>query len=229
VTLGPNDLLTTLEQKVSPDNAALVVIDVQNDFVAEGGFFHKVGADVKTIQQRTIPPLLRLIDAARQAGVLVVFVQATYDPEYISAPMRERDRRTERPMPRCLTGTWGADFFAVRPNPDEPVIIKHRYSAIINTEFDALLKRRDIKSLLLTGVSTDTCVESTGRDAYFIDYYVTMVSDCCGAMSESDHLGALKRFERDYGLVARSDQVMKAWASAGKSEQSGKARERLSA
>jgi ureidoacrylate peracid hydrolase len=204
-------LLTTLEQKTSPEHAALLVIDVQNDFVADGGYFHRVGADIGTIQKSVIPPLVRLIDAARETGILVVFIQAIYDARYLSAPMRERDLRTKRDMPRCLAGSWGADFFAVRPISSEPIIVKHRYSGMINTGLDALLKQRGVKSLLLTGVATDTCVESTARDAYFINYYVTLIADCCGAANEHDHLGALKRFERDYGSVITSSDVMGVW------------------
>jgi len=211
---GAEALLSTLEQKAAPGTAALIVVDVQNDFVADGGFFDRIGADVKTAQ-KSIPNLLRLIEKARAAGVLVIFVQAIYDAQYLSAPMRERNQRRSVEMPRCLTGSWGADFYAVRPLPGEPVVIKHRYSAMLNTELDGLLKSRGIRSLLLTGVATDTCVESTGRDAYFIDYYVTVVSDCCGAASESDHLGALKRFDRDYGAVVASDEVIGAWQRLG--------------
>ena len=66
---------------------------------------------------------------------------------------------------------------------------------------------------LLTGVATDTCVESAGRDAYFIDYYITMVEDCCGAASEEDHPMPLKRFNRDYGQVVTSGEVIDAWRS----------------
>lgn len=205
-----DELLTTLEQKVAPANAALVVVDVQNDFVADGGFFSNIGADMKTIQ-RAVPPLLRLIERARKAGVLVVFIQAIYDQEYRSAPMRERDRRRKVDVSRCETGTWGADFHSVRPLPAEPVVIKHRYSGVINTELNSVLKRHGIKSLLLTGVATDTCVESTARDAYFIDYYVTLISDCCAAFNKRDHLGALARFERDYGPVVASAEIMAAW------------------
>ena len=95
------------------------------------------------------------------------------------------------------------------------MVLKHRSSAFLNTALDGLLKRHGIRSLLLTGVATDTCVESTGRDAYFIDYYVTIVSDCCGAASESDHLGALNRFDRDYGAVVTSHDVVGAWERMG--------------
>src|SRR5262249_52015640 len=167
VLADSHDLLSTLERKVLPAHAALLVVDVQNDFVADGGFFDQIGADVKTIQ-RAIPPLVQLIDRAREAGVLVIFIQAIYDPQYLSAPMRERDLRVDRQMPRCLTGSWGADFHVIAPRANEPVVIKHRYSAFASSELDDLLKRHGIRSLLLAGVSTDTCVESTGRDAYFI-------------------------------------------------------------
>ena len=209
-----DELLSTLEQKVLPAHAALLVVDVQNDFVADGGFFDQVGADVKTIQ-RAIPPLAQLVDRAREAGVLVVFIQAIYDPQYLSAPMRERDLRVGRRMPRCLTGSWGADFHVIAPRPNEPVVIKHRYSAFANSELDDLLKRRRIRSLLLAGVATDTCVESTGRDAYFIYYYVTLVADCCAGAAEHDHLMALERFERDYGAVVSSADVIAAWERCG--------------
>ena len=209
-----HELLSTLEQKVLPAHVALLVVDVQNDFVADGGFFDQIGADVKTIQ-RAIPPLVQLIDRAREAGVLVIFIQAIYDPQYLSSPMRERDLRVGRQMPRCLTGSWGADFHVIVPRPNEPVVIKHRYSAFANSELDDLLKRHCIRSLLLAGVSTDTCVESTGRDAYFIDYYVTLVADCCAGGVERDHLVALERFARDYGAVVNSADIIEAWERCG--------------
>jgi ureidoacrylate peracid hydrolase len=209
-----SDLLLTLDQKVDPAHCALVVIDVQNDFAADGGFFARVGAELAPVQSERVPALLRLIAEAREASVLVIFVQAIYDPEFLSAPMRERNARLKMEIPRCLSGSWGAEFYKVAPLPGEPVVIKHRYSAMVNTELPALLRRHGIRSLLLTGIATDTCVESAGRDAYFIDYYVTIVADCCGAASEQDHLGALKRFSRDYGQVVASSEVIGAWAAA---------------
>jgi ureidoacrylate peracid hydrolase len=209
--MSEQGLLATLAEKAAPSRAALVVIDVQNDFVADGGFFDQIGADVKTAQRR-IPALLRLIDAARAARVPVVFVQAIYDPQHLSPAMRERNRRRGVELPRCLSGSWGAEFYKVKPQPGEPVIVKHRYSAVPNTGFIPTLKRLGVQSLLLAGVATDTCVESTARDAYFIDYYVTFVADCCAAFDEADHLAALRRFERDYGAVVTSGQVIEAWA-----------------
>lgn len=204
-------LLRTLAEKADPRHSALLVIDVQNDFVATGGFFDQVGGEVRILQEQRVPSLLRLIDAARRAGVLVVFVQAIYDPHVLSGPMRERNARLNMELPRCLSGSWGANFYRVKPLPGEPVIIKHRYSAMVGTPLLELLGQRGVRSLLLTGVATDTCVESAGRDAYFRDYYVTVVEDCCGAASEEDHRLALKRFNRDYGPVVNSSEIMAVW------------------
>ena len=204
------ELLWTLDQKAAPAHAALLVVDVQNDFIAEGGFFHRAGYDLSNLRA-AVPPLKRLLEGARRAGVLVIFIRAIYDPEYLSGPMRERNRRRHLEMPRCLTGTWGAEFFEVQPAAVEPVIIKHRYSAFAGTELDQMLRRRGIRSLLLSGVTTDTCVESTAREAYFRDYYVTMIADCCGAISEQDHRGALARAERDFATIATSAEIVQAW------------------
>jgi ureidoacrylate peracid hydrolase len=216
----PHEMLTTLAQKVASENAALVVVDVQNDFVATGGFFESIGGDVGLLQRTTIPSLLRLIDKAREVGVLVVFVTAIYDKQYRSAPMEERKLRMTNDRWPCISGTWGADFYAVKPLPGEPIVIKHRYSGMIGTELASVLKKHGVSSLLMTGVATDTCVESTARDAYFMDYYVSLVSDCCGALSEADHLSALPRFARDYGLVVTSHEVLSVWQGMNKKKQS---------
>lgn len=211
-----NAMLTTLEQKVDRANAALIVIDVQNDFVAAGGFFDSIGGDIELLQRTTVPSILRLLERAREFGILIVFVKAIYDKQYRSAPMEERKLRLKNDRWPCISGTWGAEFYKVKPLQGDPVIIKHRYSGMIGTELDSVLKTYGVKSLLMAGVATDTCVEGTARDAYFMDYYVTLLSDCSGALSESDHLSALTRFSRDYGLVVTSHDVIAAWEHSGR-------------
>jgi ureidoacrylate peracid hydrolase len=99
-------LLVTLAQKVDPSYCALLVIDVQNDFAADGGFFDQVGGDLRATQKERVPALLGLIAEARRAGVRVIFVRAIYVPENLSAPMRERNARLKMEQPRCLSGSW---------------------------------------------------------------------------------------------------------------------------
>ena len=215
-----DNLLSTLEQKVDPAHAALVVVDVQNDFLADGGHYHRAGNDVAAMRA-AIAGLPALVERARQAGVLVVFIQAIYDPEYLSGPMRERNRRRGVEAPRCITGTWGADFWGMEPAAGDLVVVKHRYSAFAGTELDARLKERGIRSLLLTGVATEVCVESTARDGYFLDYYITIVADCCATGKREDHEGALRRCERDFGVVASAAEVVAAWAGGSRTTPTG--------
>src|SRR3972149_267610 len=110
------DLLRTLDQKVAPGNAALIVVDVQNDFLAPGGYFDKVGYDLSHARASVLR-LRRLLPKARQAGAPVVFIQPLHDPELLPPATHERNRRRTLDVPRCLTGTWGADFYDVRPLP----------------------------------------------------------------------------------------------------------------
>ncbi len=204
--------LETLETKAAPGNSALLVIDVQNDFIAEGGFADKVGWPLEHNQQ-AVANLRQLIESARRSKVPVVFVKSLYDDIFLSLPMRERNDRQQLRLPRCIRGTWGAEFYRVQPEPGEVVVIKHRYSAFIDTELNAVLRAMNVQTLILTGVYTEVCVESTARDGYFLDYYVVIVADCCGTTSEAAHAGVLARCERDLGVVTKSEELMAVWAN----------------
>lgn len=205
-------LLMTLDEKAAPDTAALIVIDVQNDFVADEGWGARVGWD-PTRNQAAAKRIVRLLPHARAAGVQVVFVQAIYDEIYLGAPMIERNRRRGLDSPRCISGSWGAEFFLIAPEPREPVVRKHRYSAFAETELNTVLRHLGVRSLLFAGVYTEGCVESTARDAYFLDYYVTLIDDCCATTSQEIHRGVLERCERDWGIVTTSDELIALWSA----------------
>lgn len=202
--------LSTLEAKVSPQNSALLVIDVQNDFIAQGGFADKVGWALE-YNQLAVENLKALLAAARRAGVPVIFVKSNYDDIFLSLPMRERNERRGLRMPRCIRGTWGAEFYEVQPEAEDAIVTKHRYSAFVDTELNAVLRALNVQTLILTGVYTEVCVESTARDGYFLDYYVVIVSDCSATTSEEAHIDALARCERDFGVVAQGAEVMAVW------------------
>ena len=146
------DVLGTLDRKIAPGNAALIVVDVQNDFCSDEGVFAKAGNDVSMVREM-LPNLRRLIDGARAVGVQVIFVQAIYDPVYLPAPWYERNARLNFEVPRCVSGTWGADFYGVAPQQGETVVRKHRYSAFVNTELDLILRSRQIRTVITTGVA----------------------------------------------------------------------------
>ena len=195
------DLLRTLEEKTHPANAAVVTVDVQNDFCHERGFLGALGAPMGLIQAM-VPRLNRLLDAARARAVPVIHVISHHDEEYASPVVTEQKLRHGLPMeldgrplkdaPYCLKGTWGAELYGIDARPGEEIVVKHRYSAFRGTNLDLILRSRGIQTVILTGVATNACVESTGRDVYMHDYYLVFVSDCTATTSQDAHDYTLK-------------------------------------
>jgi ureidoacrylate peracid hydrolase len=214
------DLLRTLEEKVSPAHAALVTVDVQNDFCHDQGFLGRLGAPLGLIQAM-VPGLRRLLAAARQRGVPIIHVISHHDEEYASPVVTEQKLRRGLPMevdgrprkdaPYCLKGTWGAELYGIDTRPGEEIVVKHRYSAFRGTDLDLILRSRGIQSVILTGVATNACVESTGRDVYMHDYYLVFVSDGCATTSAGAHQATLANIDQFFGQVASSEEIARAW------------------
>jgi ureidoacrylate peracid hydrolase len=128
--------LCSLREKVDPNHAALIVIDMQNDFCARGGLVDKGGRDVSAVQDMALR-LPALIEAARNAGALVVFVRSVYTTEgnrYLSDVWLEQAARKQgggyTQTPVCRDGSWEGDYFGdVRPRLDDVIVTKHRYNA----------------------------------------------------------------------------------------------------
>lgn len=218
------DLLTTLDQKVSPRHAALVTVDVQNDFCHEDGYLGRLGVPLGQIQSMA-PHLARLLAAARQRGVPIIHVISHHDEEYASPVVTEQKLRHGLPMeldgrklrdaPYCLKGTWGAELYGIDALPGEEIVVKHRYSAFRSTNLDLVLRSRGIQSVILTGVATNACVESTGRDVYMHDYYLVFVADGTATSSTAEHEATLHNIDRYFGQVATSEEIMRCWGLAG--------------
>jgi ureidoacrylate peracid hydrolase len=199
-----------LARNVAPGSTALVVIDVQNDFCAKGGYYDKTGADL-SFAASAVDRLVRLIDAARDAGVRVIYARNHYDPVYISEAQKARLRRVGWDIPYCRQGTWGADFYRVAPRPDEVIVTKHRFDAFYGTDLEVVLRVNKIQNLLMTGVATNVCVESTLRSAFFRDFEVVVVEDCCAARNLRAHEATLDNVRQFFGMVASADEVEQLW------------------
>jgi ureidoacrylate peracid hydrolase len=209
------DAASTLPvERVDPKSTRLVVIDVQNDFCHEDGWMARNGADVTLIHE-AVDRMRSFIDIARAVGVPVIFIQAIYDEIYLSAPMLERHARTGLAIEHCQTGTWGAEFFSVAPREDDLVFVKHRYSALKDTELNALLRAQHVENLLLAGITSNVCVESTARDAYMLDYHVVFLSDASATYEAPAHEATLANIRRAFGIVASTSDVTDVWRSMG--------------
>lgn len=206
-------VLPDLAARVAPKHTALVVIDMQNDFCAPGGYIDKLGLDVARCQQ-VAAPLGDLVEAARRADVPVIWVQAIYDEVYLAAPMLAKRKEMGARFGCCETGSWGAEFFGVKPLPREFVVQKHRYSAFSGTELDSLLRDHGIKTIVVTGVQTNVCVESTLRDGFFNGYYIAVPRDCVASHSPDLHDATLKNVELCFGNVTSGAELQRLWSGA---------------
>ncbi len=210
-------MLRTLQQKVQPEHSAVLIVDVQNDFCAEGGAMHSEGRDLSLVQAM-VPRLVRLVDAARAARVPCIWIRNVYNSQpnwYLSevwleqAMRRRKGLYVERPV--CESGAWNGDFYQVRPRPAEVIVTKHRYGAFEGTDLDLILRSRGIRTVIMTGVATNVCVETTARQAFLRDYYLVFTSDCTAAYSPADHEGTLRNIDQFFGQVATSAAVAACW------------------
>lgn len=219
--LSHKPLLATLEEKVAPAHTALLVIDMQNDFCAMGGLVSRDGRDISPAQAmaKRLPALL---DAARAAGVLMVFVRCHYTAEgnpYLSDVWLEQAARERNggytSIPVCRDGEWEGDWYeGVRPQPGDVVVTKHRYDAFQGTDLDLVLRSHGIRTLVLTGVVTNVCVETTARAGFVRDYYIALVEDGCAAYVREDHEQTLRNIRRFFGVTPSSAELCAIWAEA---------------
>ena len=211
-------VLSSLAEKVDPTHTALLVIDMQNDFCAPGGLVDRGGRDVSGVADME-PRLARLIAVARKAAVRIIFVRCSYSTDtnvYLSDVWLEQAARRQGSgytlSPVCQDGTWGCDYFgAVHPEPDDIIVVKHRYSAFHGTDLELILRANGVRTVVLTGVSTHVCVETSARDAFVRDFYSVIASDATAAYSSEEHERALAVLDRFFGQVVDSDHLMRLW------------------
>lgn len=207
-----DELLIGLETRARPSHSALVVIDMQNDFCAEGGYIHRVFKPDMSGNGALAARIMTLAGAARAAGIAVIWVQAIYDRKYLAAPALAKQREAGIDLVCCAEGSWGAAFFGVEPLPTEPVVQKHRYSAFFETALERMLRERAIRTVVLTGVATNTCVDATLRDAFFRGFYVVVPEDAVGSHVPALHEATLRQVRMLYGDVTTTDALSRLWA-----------------
>ncbi len=197
----PLPVRESLEEMVHPAHTALLVIDVQNDFLIPE-------------YEPMIERLARLLAAARAAGVLVVYVQNTVLPNGASHSPSEyaRRRRLGMPMDVTVEGTPGQQFVPrIAPQPGELVVRKHRLNAFVGTSLDMHLRTRGIETIVCTGVATHGCVLSTAYGANSLNYYVVVAEDCTGTWAQDVHEAALLALRRTMNYVVDSAELARAW------------------
>jgi ureidoacrylate peracid hydrolase len=200
--------------------SAIVVVDMQNAFVNKGGTLDLAGVDLSDAS-RVVRVIRGVLDAARPAGVPVVYLQVGYKPDlsnaggprspnyYKATAMHLMCARPELKGKLLTEGSW--DFAVVdelAPQPGDIVVTKTRYSGFAGTTLDSQLRVRGIQYLFFTGIATNVCVESTLRDAYFLDYWPILLADATMAAGDrSVYEASLFNVESFFGWTLKSERL----------------------
>jgi ureidoacrylate peracid hydrolase len=202
------------------DRTALIVVDMQNAFASPGGMLDLAGIDVR-LAGDVIANARLVREAARRARVPVVYLTIGYPPDQSTAggpdspnPQKELALCLMRERPelrgKLLTfGTWDFEIVdALQPQPSDTVIVKSRYSGFHGTELDSVLRSRGIRNLLMVGIASNVCVESTIRDAYFLEYWPVMIADATmPAGSAEIQRATVYNVQTFFGWVTNSEDV----------------------
>jgi ureidoacrylate peracid hydrolase len=155
-----------------------------------------------------IPNLVRLAAAARSSGVKIYMVQSTLDERYLTPAMRYRKMRIGRSKDICQENTWGQrQIEDLQPYPGDVVVTKHTFSAFHGTELAQMLADGAIETLIVTGVTTEVCVETSVRNIACLPFYNVIPDDCTASDDSQNHLAALRRMDKFFGTVTKSDDL----------------------
>ncbi len=189
--------------KLDARRAAVIVVDMVNDFCKPGG------AMVLPGYEKLVAPQLAIIEAARSAGAPVIWVHDAHRRD-----MR-RDREWLKRTPHCVEGTWGVEIIEdLGAREDEIHLMKRRYSAFFNTDLDVTLKDMLVDQIVVMGVVTNICVRSTVHDGFFHGYEIVVPHDACAATGPREQESSLYDIATHFGVVSDAGTVARALSEA---------------
>lgn len=209
----------SLEEILTPQKCALLVVDVQNRFCHPEEKFAKEGKDIRPMQA-VVSHIQRLIDVAHDKNIPVIFTKIYDEENKLSIPGKRRRSKwieaKEDPLVGPKEGTFGAEFYEVTPTPKDIVLTKYDWSAFTGEDnkgrdLETILKEKDITTLVVTGVKTEVCVGTTVRDAYMRGYFVIVPKEAVGSDNLELHEANLENFDPIYGDVVEESKVEEIW------------------
>jgi len=181
-----------------PEKSALMVVDMQDFFLdPQSPTFTCGGLAI-------LPGVKRLIGAFREQGRPVIYTKHVHHPDHLDSGIMGWWWQG-----MCVEGSPESEIHGeIRPLPSEKVILKHRYSAFYNTDLETILRCLKIEDLVITGVMTNMCCESTARDAYYRDYRVFFLADGTGSINEEMHLASLLNLSFGFAFVTTTEKII---------------------
>jgi biuret amidohydrolase len=208
------------------DRAALLIIDMQRDFVDPGGFGEALGNDVSQLR-KIVPAIARVLEAARAAGMTVIHTREGHRPDLTDLPPAKKARGRLAtgigdvgPMGRILVrGEYGHDIVdELQPLANEPVVDKPGKGSFYATDLETILNVRDIKSLIVTGVTAEVCVQTTVREANDRGYEALVLADCIASYFPQFYEMTIEMIKAQggiFGWVSTSEQLLRAMEKVG--------------
>ncbi|MCL4359971.1 cysteine hydrolase [Patescibacteria group bacterium] len=194
--------------RLDPRTTALILIDLQRDFLDPSGVLGKAGQDVARMR-RVIGPIRRLIVFARENTLPVIFIRFIDGLRYRNAAGRHMFEKKELSEQHlcCREGSKGSEFCDIVPDKGDTVVIKHSYDAFECTTLETILKEKGITTLIVSGVKTNGCVESTVRTAYHKGYRVIVPRECVATNTRREQESSLFTIDRYFGDVVRLSSI----------------------
>ena len=237
-SVDKNEINKNIHIMATPDSVAMnasttavIVVDMENAFGAKGGMFDRAGINISMIQ-KVISPTSKVLAAARKAGIKIIYLKMAYHEDLSDLGSEESPNRMRHlhimhvgdtitapdgSRSRILIrGSWSTEIVPeLKPEANDIVIYKTRFSGFYKTELDSTLKKLGKTNLIIVGCTTSVCVESTIRDAFFRDYSAVLLADCSAEpigyeFPRSNHEASLLTIQRLFGWVSNSNEFIKA-------------------